>query len=133
MLLGRLGNVCRLHRFGARTTVPADRQILEFDRVDYKTPLGATFTALYSATIVLHLASLGAIFYLRNDPKMTKRSPAFNAVILIGLIIFLITVYFNVVMPTRGTCVAERWTQGVGFSIVMVNQGPYVDFIGLPD
>ncbi|TPX56027.1 hypothetical protein SpCBS45565_g08460 [Spizellomyces sp. 'palustris'] len=104
-----------------RLTVPPDHPILELQQVSVHDGLGATFTALYTAAIVVCTASLGTIVLLRKDKRMTKRSPVFIVNILLGLICVLATIYPNVFGTTTQTCVIERWTQGIGFAVVMGN------------
>ncbi|KAI9090035.1 periplasmic binding protein-like I [Phlyctochytrium arcticum] len=106
-------------------TVPADHLILIRDSVDFKSGVGAAFMTIYAVTLALCMASLIAILalILKGDKKIIKRSPVFCANILVGLMIFLTTVFFNVGEMTPQKCVAERWVQGVGFAVVMGNVG----------
>ncbi|KND04505.1 uncharacterized protein SPPG_00233 [Spizellomyces punctatus DAOM BR117] len=107
--------------FGSRLTVPPDHPILHLQQVSVHDGLGATFTALYTAAIAVCTASLVTIVVLRKDKRMTKRSPVFIVNILLGLICVLATIYPNVFGTTPQTCAIERWTQGIGFAVVMGN------------
>ncbi|KAI9004093.1 7 transmembrane sweet-taste receptor of 3 GCPR-domain-containing protein [Gaertneriomyces semiglobifer] len=105
--------------FGNRTDTPPDHKILKHDRVTFNTPVGAIFAALYGATILLCLFSIVVIVHWRE--KLKKRSPVFCLTILVGLIVFLSTVFVDLLPTTKATCIVERWTQGVGFALVMGN------------
>ncbi|TPX71098.1 hypothetical protein SpCBS45565_g01320 [Spizellomyces sp. 'palustris'] len=107
--------------YGNRQTVPLDYVLLVRDQITIQNTTGAIFAALYSVTIAICIVSLALIYWKRTDKAMVKRSPVFCVNILIGLVSILSTIYVNVVDISPQTCTIERWTQAVGFSLVMAN------------
>ncbi|KND00413.1 uncharacterized protein SPPG_04736 [Spizellomyces punctatus DAOM BR117] len=107
--------------YGNRQTVPLDHVVLVRDQITIQNATGAVFTTLYSVTIAICIVSLALILWKRTDKVMVKRSPVFCVNILIGLVSMLSTIYVNVVDISPQTCTIERWTQSVGFALVMAN------------
>lgn len=93
-------------------------EVIEYVYVDWNDAAGIVFLVLVSIFIVAALFSYVDLFIFRNTIAYRASSPLFCALILFGIVLIYISLFFWVGEPTNATCMIRPWLAGIGFNLI---------------
>lgn len=104
--------------FDGTANVPSDRKIVPLISIFFGSPGAVAVGTITAAALIIVCVATSVVLYLRRDHKVIVRSsPVFLAIIIVGLALALISIFFWFGSPTIASCHLRLWFGVVGSGV----------------